>query len=1302
MAEQSVISMDQMKEILDNAPVAVFVCSIKDQGLLYRNSLAKKLFPGDKCSGATCYHMAGFEEPCPFCRMGEMRQDGFVTREYSPSGSGRTYQLSGKLIDWAGETAHIEYILDITEKKQEAEQHRKSEEALFEAHERVRETQQELNHLVNSIPGGIATYQIEEGRYSLTYMSDGVPALTGYTREEYEERARQGIFDNIYEPDRNRVVRISQAFIESGEVLDVSYRVRHKDGSLVWIHLNGRCISSTRFYAAFTGMSAESRLFQSIANETADGIYVIDKENYELLYANESKSLFAGGKPCIGQTCYTALQGKDAPCDFCALNRYGADGEEHEIRVDDSGRVYSSRFRETDWNGIPAHIQYIRDVTDEVRTRREKERLELYFQSILEALPSGVCVMATRPDGSMFPEYISEGFAAMTLMTLEESYALYRRNVFGGVHPDDIESNWAKVQACLDRGEDHFEIEARFLCGDGSYIWVKDHVSVQTGVDGIQRLYSVYTDISETVKENERVNRQYEDLILEHYHTPGADELLLGHCNITQGQIIQVKDFTGTNCFEALGKDREGFFTRLAGFIVDEKERQTFLDTYLRAPALAAFERDETEKVQICFVKLPGQSAGRYIQIKVNMIAAPGTDDVIGVLTVTDVTDKTMTDRILQKLSVTTHDYILDANLLADTFKMLNSNQNAYLVPEAAGCYSERVAYMAENIVLEKDRARYAEALRADMVLQRLKDEDSYTITYSLSDENGGVRTKNMTMFSLDLQLGRVGLVCTDITDSVRTLEDALLSAQQANRAKSDFLSRMSHEIRTPLNAIIGMMAIAGAHIDEPVRVEDCLTKAVFSAKHLLMIINDVLDMSKIDSNKMVLQNEPFDIFEVVNGYVSTVFAQAKAKQIEFSETMEGFGEHTTFVGDSLRLNQILLNLSSNAVKFTPPGGKVHLTVSHLASKNKTDILRFALSDTGIGMTEEAIGRIFQPFEQADASIAGRFGGTGLGMSITGNLVALLGGIIQVESELGKGSTFTVDLPFQKSDENIQEPDFANLGLSALIVDDEQQVCEQTASLLEKIKIQAEWRLSGNHALERLSALRRAGTPFDLCFIDWKMPDMDGVELTRRIRREIGEDIPIVLISAYDISEIEDEARAAGVNGFLPKPLYRSSVYSAVQSTVLKKSDSAAPVPEDAKKVLEGKSLLVAEDNEINQEVARMLLEDQGARVLCVDDGQKALDTFLASKSGEYDAILMDVQMPVMNGHQAAQQIRTSSHPDAMRIPIIAVTANAFSDDISAALAAGMNAHVSKPLNVEQLCQALAEQIGKTKQREEK
>ena len=551
-----------------------------------------------------------------------------------------------------------------------------------------------------------------------------------------------------------------------------------------------------------------------------------------------------------------------------------------------------------------------------------------------------------------------------------------------------------------------------------------------------------------------------------------------------------------------------------------------------------------------------------------------------------------------------------------------------------------------------------------------------------------------------DLNTPQLITVFSDRTEEVRSrqvLQEAMVTAEHANMAKSEFLSRMSHEIRTPLNAIIGMTTIAAASVKDHVRVEDCLAKISFSSKHLLMLINDVLDMSKIESSKMVLQNEPFDLFEIINGFVSTVYAQAKEKGIKFTETMEGFGGDTVLIGDSLRLNQILLNLSSNAVKFTAPGGAIRLTVSRHKSGTTTDDIRFILSDTGIGMTKEAVQRIFQPFEQADASIAKRFGGTGLGMSITRNLIMLMGGQIQVESEPGVGTTCIVDLPFKKGEENsVVEPDFEQQGLRALIVDDEKQVCEQTAALLEKIKISAEWRLSGARAVERVREAHRQGRDIDLCLIDWKMPDMDGVEVTRRIRREVGNAVPIVMISAYDISEVEEEAREAGVNGFLPKPLYRSSVYAAIKTALEHKGQPFADGEEKTAKLpLKGLRLLMAEDNALNQEIAATLLRMNGAAVDCVEDGRQALEAFLASKSGDYDAILMDVQMPVMDGHEAARRIRCSEHPMACRIPIIATTANAFSDDISAALASGMNAHVSKPLDVAQLCKTLSDCIRK-------
>ena len=533
---------------------------------------------------------------------------------------------------------------------------------------------------------------------------------------------------------------------------------------------------------------------------------------------------------------------------------------------------------------------------------------------------------------------------------------------------------------------------------------------------------------------------------------------------------------------------------------------------------------------------------------------------------------------------------------------------------------------------------------------------------------------------------------CTDEIKARQALQDAMMNARRANSAKSDFLSRMSHEIRTPLNAIIGMTTIAAASVHSPEKVEDCLTKINYSSKHLLMLINDVLDMSKIESDKMSLQKEPFDLSQVVNSFVSTIYAQAKAKGVAFREVMSGFEGRTQYIGDALRLSQILLNLGSNAVKFTPPGGAVTLTVTRIASKHSTDTLRFVIRDTGIGMAPEALERIFRPFEQADASIARRYGGTGLGMSITQNLVTLMSGRIDIQSESGVGTVCTVDLPLLRDEEAGPLEDFASLGLRALVADDEKDVCVETASLLENIKIQSEWVTTGKEAVDRVVGAQRQGNGFDFCLVDWKIPDMDGIEVTRRIRASVGFDLPIIMISAYDSSEFEARAREAGANAFLPKPLYRSSVYAAIRAALGCEQRFHMDAG-SGQAVLKGKRLLLAEDNELNREIVVELLTMSGVTVECAVDGQEALNAFLNSEPGHFDAILMDVQMPVMNGYEATRRIRTSQRPDGAAIPIIATTANAFSDDISAALAAGMNAHVSKPIDIGQLCAVLAREI---------
>ena len=523
-------------------------------------------------------------------------------------------------------------------------------------------------------------------------------------------------------------------------------------------------------------------------------------------------------------------------------------------------------------------------------------------------------------------------------------------------------------------------------------------------------------------------------------------------------------------------------------------------------------------------------------------------------------------------------------------------------------------------------------------------------------------------------------------------LDAAMENADKANQAKGDFLARMSHEIRTPLNAIIGLVTLAIASIEDSAKVQDCLTKINFSSKHLLMLIDDILDMSQIESNKMKLQNEEFDIYQFINSFVVTIYSQAKAKNLEFKESITGFSEGSEYYGDSLRMGQILLNLVSNAIKFTPECGSVFLKVEKLVTKKNLDIVRFEVTDTGIGMSEEVQERIFAPFEQADSSIAAKFGGTGLGMSITKNLVMLMDGKIYVNSKENEGTTFTVDIPLLKKESETKIPDFENMGLNALVVDDEEEECRHAVRVLQEIKIQAEWVMHGAQAIERVISHHRGNRDYDICLIDWKMHDIDGIEVTRRIRAEVGYDVPIVMISAYDYMEMEEEARAAGVDGFLPKPLYRTAVYEEI-SRELKEREGRQIQGKAKQKLLSGKKILLVEDNDINRDIAKELLELQGATVIACEDGKQALQAFQNSGIREYDAILLDIRMPVLDGYETAGRIRALNRKDAVIIPMIAVTAHAFSGDVTAALRAGMNAHVSKPLDIAELCDKLIKEM---------
>ncbi|XCP83519.1 response regulator [Roseburia hominis] len=522
--------------------------------------------------------------------------------------------------------------------------------------------------------------------------------------------------------------------------------------------------------------------------------------------------------------------------------------------------------------------------------------------------------------------------------------------------------------------------------------------------------------------------------------------------------------------------------------------------------------------------------------------------------------------------------------------------------------------------------------------------------------------------------------------DQMLELERARQQAEEANRSKGEFLSNMSHDIRTPMNAIVGMNAIAMANINDTKRVQDCLKKIGLSSRHLLGLINDVLDMSKIESGKMTLNVELVSLREAMDSIVSIIQPQVKEKQQKFNVFIyDIFSENVRC--DSVRLNQVLLNLLSNAVKFTPEGGSIEVSLHEVESPKGEGFVRILMrvKDDGIGMSEEFQARIFDSFSREDSKRVQKTEGTGLGMAITKYIVDAMGGEIEVKSAHGEGTEFCVTLDFERAEE--MEDDMVLPDFTMLVVDDDQQLCESTVASLKSIGVRTEWALDGETAIQMVNEHHKNHSDYHVILLDWKLPGMDGIRTARELRRQLGNDVPILLISAYDCSEIEAEARAAGISGFLSKPLFRSTLYYGLKP--YSEPASELPQPEKVEVDFSGRRILLAEDNELNWEIANELLQDLGLKLDWAENGQICVDMFSQSEVGFYDAVLMDIRMPVMNGYEATDVIRGMDRPDAS-LPIIAMTADAFSEDIQRCMEHGMNAHMSKPIDMKEITRILS------------
>ena len=517
-------------------------------------------------------------------------------------------------------------------------------------------------------------------------------------------------------------------------------------------------------------------------------------------------------------------------------------------------------------------------------------------------------------------------------------------------------------------------------------------------------------------------------------------------------------------------------------------------------------------------------------------------------------------------------------------------------------------------------------------------------------------------------------------------LEKARQVALEANKAKSEFLANMSHDIRTPMNAIVGMTAIAAAHIDDRKQVENCLRKITLSSKHLLGLINDVLDMSKIESGKLTLTTEQASLKEVVEGIVNIMQPQVKTKKQTFDIHVENILTENVWC-DGVRLNQVLLNLLSNATKYTPEGGSIHLSLFEENSPKGERYVRIYIKvkDNGIGMSPDFLKRIYESYSRADGARIHKTEGAGLGMAITKYIVDAMEGTIDIQSEPDKGTEFLLTFDFEKA--AAMNMDMVLPSWNMLVVDDDELLCRTAMDALKSIGIKAEWTLSGEKAIELVNEHHKRREDYQIILLDWKLPGMDGIQVAKEIRHNLGDEVPILLISAYDWSEFEAEAREAGISGFISKPLFKSTLYYALRQYMGTETENGQTLNPNID--LSGRRILIAEDNELNWEVANELLSDLGVELDWAEDGQICLDKFQKSPEGYYDAVLMDIRMPHMTGYEATKMIRGLNHPDALSIPIIAMSADAFSDDIQHCLECGMNAHIAKPIDIMEVSRLL-------------
>lgn len=1159
-----------------------------------------------------------------------------------------------------------------------------------------KQAREELAHVINSIPGGIAAYDFNDMQNPRRlFCSDGVAKLFGCSDAADLQHYAANPWSMVFKEDYQRVYDAFQHMFISSDTLDLSYRITRKDQVLEWVHLNGKAINGI-FYAVFTGMSDEAKLFQQISNEAAQGIYVIDKKNHDLLYYNENVELFLTGKNnAWGKKCYTALHDKQTPCTFCPLSMIKNIEKPQELTFA-NGKSYEIRAKELEWNGLPAYTLFINDITDKITSSRKTEQLEQFYQTLVQNLPGGIAVIRfDMAKKQMLPEYISEGFAAMTGMSTDEAYALYKNDATAGLHPDDLDYIIGRLNQHLKKHLDTCESIYRLRKKDGSYIWIKNNSSLILSPNEIPLIYAVYSDITKEIEAQNKLRQKYNDLLLRQKNYPLSNEILSGYCDITANRILRIYDKTGIDPLQKFGFERQNFFKGLATLIESPEERQHFLNTFLNAPLLEKFAQGINSQELECFIRMPHDNSGHYLKCVINMIESPDNGHTIGVLSVLDLTQFKINDQISMHLAHAHYDFIATCDFNSDSYQLFFTNSKANLMPPEQGSYSKNIVAFLQTFTVPKDREFCMEMFDPANMQRRLYHENSYSFHYSLKDEQGHIYTKNMIVFLIDQRLNKVGMARADITDYVRE-QRALLNTLAYTFEQLSIINLVTKEFTmyTRKSVLQNLSPYKCADFNR--------------ALHKLSLPYTKLAADETAAEKFSLPVILSRLAEKPQGYEFTLPYLAndgseKNKQINVLWGDEG--HHTICLVRCDVTDIISAEKNSRSVLQNA------LDLAQEANRAKTDFLSAMSHDIRtpmnaiIGMTDLALDDLDNRQHLSEY--------LDIIKSSSSHLLTLINDILDM-SRIEKGKLKLARTSFNLS---VEIDRFCSR--YQLLMDKNSLNFLHNTELLhcncigDTAQLQRIW---DNLVSNACKFTPPGGTvTFSACELPSDNERLGWYKFTISdtgigIDSESLQHLFDPFFRSSDV--ISKHIEGSGLGLAIVKNIvdYKGGTISVTSRqgegttftvTLPLHFDTAAEHPVEkpthtfgsADFDFSGKSLLLAEDHPINQKVAELILEKTGAAVTIVENGLQCTELFTGSAKGSFDAILMDIQMPVMNGYEAAQAIRSSTHPQSATIPIIAMTANAFAEDIKNALSAGMNAHIAKPIDPQKLYETLAAYI---------